>query len=74
MGIVQGLTVPMSGDEKVLDDFPKRNCITTAEYLVGAYREESPNEWTAAIGITSKIPPSSDGATSWFKCEEPIEN
>ena len=57
----------MSGDEEVLDDFPMRDSFTTAEYLVGAYRAESTNE-------TSKIPPSDDGTTSWFKYEELVQD
>ena len=57
----------MSKNEEVLDDFPTENPITTAEFMVGAYRAESTNEWTA------KIPPSYDGSTSWLKYEEPVE-
>ena len=48
--------------------------IKTAEATVGSFRVQSTDEWTAASGITSKIPPPHDGATSWFKCEELIED
>ena len=74
MSIVQGLTVPMSGDEEVLDDFPTENSSTKAEFMVGACRAEYTNEWTAGSGIIPKIPPSCDGKTSWFKNEELIED
>ena len=66
--------MPMNENEEVRDDFPTENMNTTAESVVGAYRAESTNEWTAASGITSKIPPLFDGSTSWFKCEELIED
>ena len=64
----------MSGCGEVLDDFSMRNSFTTAENLVGACRSESTNGWTASSGITSKNPPANDGTTSWFKCEELIED
>ena len=38
--------------------------------MVGAFCAHSADEWTAASGITSKIPPLYDVATSWFKYEE----
>ena len=41
--------------------------------MVGAFRAESTDEWTVASGITSKIP-LFDGSTSWFKCEELIDD
>ena len=54
--------MPISENEEVLDDFPMRDSLSPAEYLVRACRAESTNEWTAASGITSKNPPLSDGA------------
>ena len=66
--------MPMSNSEEALDDFPAENPISPAEFMVGAYRAESTDEWTAASGITSKIHPLYDGVTSWFKCEELIED
>ena len=66
--------MPMSDCEEALDDFPTENPISKAEFMVGAYRAESTDDWTAASGITSKIPPLYDGLTSWFKCEELIED
>ena len=44
------------------------------ETVVGDNRAESTNEWTAACGSTSKIPPAYDGTTTWFKHEELIED
>ena len=41
-----------------------------AESMVGAYRTESTDQWTAAHEITLKIPPRFDGSLSWFKYEE----
>ena len=64
----------MSNSEEALDDFSTKNHITTAHSMVGAHRAESTNEWAAASGITSKIHPLYDGVTSWFKCEELIED
>ena len=66
--------MPMSNSEEALDDFPAENPISPDEFMVGAYRAESTDEWTAASGITSKIHPLYDGVTSWFKCEELIED
>ena len=48
--------------------------IKTAEATVGSFRVQSTDEWTAASGITSKIPPLFDGLTTWFKYEELIED
>ena len=42
--------------------------------MVGAYRAESTDQWTAASGITDKIPPLFDGSTSWCKYEELIHD
>ena len=46
--------MPMSNSEEALDDFPIENPISTAEFMVGAYRAESTDLWTAVSGITSK--------------------
>ena len=68
-------TIPMMIDhEEDLDDFPVENRNKPAESLVGAYRAESTNQWTAGSGITTKIPPLFDGSTSWFKYEELIDD
>ena len=64
----------MSNYEENLDDFPVENKDRTAESLVGTYRAESTDQWTTGSGITTKIPPLSDGATSWFKYEELIDD
>ena len=45
-----------------------------ADSLVGTYRVESTDQWTAGSGITSKILPLSDGSTSWFKYDELIDD
>ena len=45
-----------------------------AESLVGAYRAESTDQWTASGGITEKITPLCDGSTSWFKYGELIDD
>ena len=42
----------------------------SAESLVGAYRAESTNQWTASTGINVKNSPLFDGPTSWSKYEE----
>ena len=47
----------MSDYEEDLDDFPVENKDRPAESLVGAYRAESTDQWTAGSGITTKIPP-----------------
>ena len=63
------LTILMSDYEEDLNDFPTENPNTTADSMVGTFRTESTDQWTASSGITSKIPPLFDGSTSWFKCE-----
>ena len=60
----------MSDYEEGLDDFPEENRNKPAEPLVGAYRAESTDQWTASNGITVKIPPLFDGPTSRFKYEK----
>ena len=42
--------------------------------MVGAYRAESTDQWTAASGITTRVPPLFDEPTSWFKYEELIDD
>ena len=67
----------MSDYEEDLDDFPilsTENSGEKAESFVGAYRAESTDQWTAASGITTKMPPLFDGSTSWFKYEELIDD
>ena len=65
----------MSGCEEDLGDFPTFSAENrTAESMVGAYRTESTDQWTAASGITTKISPLFDGPTSWFKYEELIDD
>ena len=58
---------------KDLDDFPMENKDRAAESLVGAYRVEATDQWTAGSGITTKNPPLFDGSTSWFTHEELID-
>ena len=60
--------------EEDLDDFPEENKDRPAESLVGAYRAESTDQWTAGSGITTKVPPLFDGPRSWFKYEELIDD
>ena len=64
----------MSDYEEALDDFPTENPNTRAESMVRAIRAQSTDEWKAASGITTKIPPLFDGPTSWFKYEGLIED
>ena len=45
-----------------------------AESMVGANRAESTDQWTAASGIPTKIPPFFDVSTSWFQYEELIDD
>ena len=59
--------MPMSDYEEALDDFPTENSSTKAEFMVGACRAESTNEWTAASGIATKIPLLFNWSTSCFK-------
>ena len=60
----------MNDYEEDLDDFPAEHKERPSESLVGAYRAEPTDQWTAGSGITTKIPPPFDGSTSWFKYEE----
>ena len=64
----------MSDNEEDLGDVPSFMKTFRAESLVGAFRTESTDPWTAACGITTKIPPLFDGSTSWFKYEELIDD
>ena len=64
----------MSDYEEDLGDFPAFSAENRlAEFMVGSYREESTDQWTASSGITKKIP-LLDGSTSWFKYEELIDD
>ena len=65
-------TLMMSDYEEDFDDVPTENVNIPAESMVGAFRAESTDQWTAASGITAKIPPFLGGSTSWFKYEELI--
>ena len=51
----------MSDYEEALDDFPTENTNATAEPMVGAFRAQSTDQWTASSGITSKIQSLFDG-------------
>ena len=62
----------MSDYEEDLGDFTAEKKDRLAESLVGTYRAESADQWTAGSGITTKIPPLFDVSTSWFKYEELI--
>ena len=64
----------MSDYEEDLDDFSAENRDRAAESLVGAYRAESKDQWTAASGFTKKISRFFDRPTSWFKYEELIDD
>ena len=67
----------MSDYEEDFDDFPMfsiENTSMKAESVVGACRAESTDGWTAASGITTKIPPLFNGSTSWIKYEELIDD
>ena len=64
----------MSDYEEDLDDFPVANKDRLAESMVGSCRAESTDQYTARGGITTKIPPLFGGSTSWFKCEELIDD
>ena len=64
----------MSDYEEDFGDFPSENKKESKESLVGANRAESTFDFTAGSGITTKIPPLSNGSTSWFKYEELIED
>ena len=50
----------MSDYEEDLDDFRLHsadNSLETAESVVGVNRAESTDQWTAASGLTTTIPP-----------------
>ena len=59
---------------KLLTTSLQKNSNKTAEATVGSFRAQSTDEWTAASGMTWKIPQLFDGLTSWFKYEELIED
>ena len=63
----------MSDYEEDLDGVPSHSAANSserAESVVGACRAESTDQWAAANGITTTIPPLVSGLTSWFKYEE----
>ena len=62
----------MNDCEEDLYDFPNENKENPAESVVGAYRAESTDQYTAGSGITTNIPPLFDGSTPWFRYEELI--
>ena len=65
----------ISDYEEDLGDFPTFSAENRlAQCMVGAYRAESTDHWTAARGISTNIPPLFDGPTSWFKYEELIDD
>ena len=67
----------MSDYEVDLDDFPIlsiENSSNKAESLVGAYRAESTDQWTAASGINAEMPPLLNWLTSGFRYEEQIDD
>ena len=61
--------------EEDLGDFPTFSAENIlAQSMVGEYLAEYTDQWTAAGGITTNIPPHFDGPTSWFKYEELIDD
>ena len=64
----------MNDCEEDLDGFPAEQEEKTAESMVGAYRAESTDLYTAGSEITAKIPPLFDGSTSSCKYEELIDD
>ena len=60
-------------DEEHLEDFTEENEYRPAEFLVGAHRAESTDQWTARSGITTDSA-TFDGPTSWCKHEELIDD
>ena len=67
----------MSDYEADLNDFPtfsEENMNRPAESIVGAYRADSTDQCAAANGITTNISPLFNESTSWFKCEELIDD
>ena len=59
---------------KSFPTFSAENINKQAESMVVAYRTESTDQWTAASGITTKIPPLSDVSTSRFMYAELIDD
>ena len=64
----------MSDYEEDFGDFPSKYEKESKESLAGAYRAESTFDFSAGIGITTKIQPLFDGSTSCIKYEELIED
>ena len=55
----------MGDYEENLTDFQSFLKAMPAESLVGAYRAEPTDQWTASRGITTEIPPLYDRPTSY---------
>ena len=70
-GIVQSSTILMTDNEEALDDFPQKIRIKQPKLWLEHFARD---QWTAACGITTKIPPICDGLTSCFKYEELLDD
>ena len=64
----------MSDCEEDLDDLPTEPKQSGRIYSWNISRRIQQNQWAAASGITTKIPPLFGGSTSWFKYEELIDD
>ena len=67
-------TIPITENEEDFIDIHDFAKTISAESLVGPYRAESTDQWTASSGITVKMSPRCDGPASWFKYEELIDD
>ena len=63
----------MSDYEEDSTDIQNLSKTLSAESLVGPYRANTTDQWTASNRFTVKIPPLIDASTSWFKYEELID-
>ena len=61
----------MTDNEEALDDFLQKIQIKQPKLWLEHFARD---QWTAACGITTKIPPMCDGSTSWFKYKELIDD
>ena len=64
----------MSDHEEDSGDFPSEYKEESNESLIGAHRAESTLQYKSKKWNHNKIPPLFDGSTSWFACEELIED
>ena len=64
----------MSDFEEDLTDLHKFLRTIPVESLIEAYRAPSTDQLLAVNGIMVKMPPLFDGSTSWFRCEELIDD